>query len=248
MAMFAPQFASKQATPRSVVSKAFFGKKQATKIPGSGKGKVVENRSLSGDVAGQQFDIRLGKNTTVPVTLGFTKSNELFVGRVAMLGFAAAVLGEIVTGKGALAQFNIETGVPITDIDGFVAAIVAFNFFAALLPAKGRLVLPEEEVKSTRKAGALQDPSISVLQPKKFFGFSGFGFTKDNELFVGRMAQLGFASALIGETLTGQGPLGQIGLETGIPLTEAEPLLLFSILFTLFAAINEGRGEFVDEN
>jgi len=31
----------------------------------------------------------------------------------------------------------------------------------------------------------------------------GFGFTKENELFVGRVAQLGFAASLIGETLTG---------------------------------------------
>ena len=29
------------------------------------------------------------------------------------------------------------------------------------------------------------------------------------------------------------------GLETGVPLREAEPLLLASIFFTLFAAINE---------
>ena len=28
----------------------------------------------------------------------------------------------------------------------------------------------------------------------KFFGISGFGFTKENELFVGRVAQLGFAA------------------------------------------------------
>lgn len=247
MASFAPNCASQQATRRSVVANAFFTKKQASKIPGTGKGKVVSNRSKGGSVSGQQFDVRLGKNTTVPVTLGFTKSNELFVGRMAMLGFAAAVLGEIVTGQGALAQFNIETGVPITDIDGIVAGIIAFNVFAALLPAKGKLVLPENEVVEDRKAGALQDPSISMLQPKKFFGISGFGFTKENEIFVGRMAQLGFAFALIGESITGKGPLGQIGLETGIPLTEAEPLLLFSILFTLFAAINEGTGDFVDE-
>lgn len=33
--------------------------------------------------------------------------------------------------------------------------------------------------------------------------------------FVGLVAQLGFAAALIGEFLTGKGPLGQIGLETG---------------------------------
>ena len=65
--------------------------------------------------------------------------------------------------------------------------------------------------------------------------------------FVGRLAQLGFAAALIGEAVTGLGPLGQFGLETGIPLTETEPLLLVTILFTLFAAINPGSGKFVEE-
>lgn len=68
-----------------------------------------------------------------------------------------------------------------------------------------------------------------------------------NELFVGRVAQLGFAAALIGEAVTGKGPLAQIGLETGIPLQETEPLLIASILFTFFAAVNEGTGKFVDE-
>ena len=47
--------------------------------------------------------------------------------------------------------------------------------------------------------------------------------------------------------MTGLGPLGQLGLETGIPLSEAEPLLLFSIAFTLLAAVNEGTGKFVEE-
>jgi photosystem II 22kDa protein len=145
-----------------------------------------------------------------------------------------------------LSQLNIETGVPITDLDGIVVAIIVFNLLAALLPASGKLVLPEEELESSPK-GALQDPKISLLQPKKFFGFSGFGFTKENELFVGRMAQLGFAAALLGEAVTGLGPLAQLGLETGVPLNEAEPLLLFSIAFTLLAAVNEGTGKFVDE-
>ena len=134
----------------------------------------------------------------------------------------------------------------ITDLDGIVAGLIGFNLLAALLPASGKLVLPEEELES-RPKGVLQDAKISVLQPKKFFGFSGFGFTKENELFVGRMARLGFAAALLGEAVTGLGPLGQLGLETGIPLSEAEPLLLFSIAFTLLAAVNEGTGKFVEE-
>lgn len=51
-------------------------------------------------MSAQQFQVRLGKNTTVPLTLGFTKSNELFVGRLAMLGFASACVGEVISGKG----------------------------------------------------------------------------------------------------------------------------------------------------
>ncbi|WP_411026155.1 hypothetical protein, partial [Salmonella sp. s58078] len=39
--------------------------------------------------------------------IGFTKANELFVGRVAMIGFAASLLGEAITGKGILAQLNL---------------------------------------------------------------------------------------------------------------------------------------------
>lgn len=67
-------------------------------VPGRGKGKVISNK---GDgVAAQQFQVRLGKNTSVPLTLGFTKSNELFVGRLAMLGFAAACIGEVISGQG----------------------------------------------------------------------------------------------------------------------------------------------------
>jgi hypothetical protein len=50
------------------------------------------------------------------------------------------------------------------------------------------------------------------------------------------------------EAVTGKGPLGQLGLETGIPLFEAEPLLLLSIAFTLFASINEGSGRFTNDD
>ena len=39
------------------------------------------------------------------------------------------------------------------------------------------------------------NPSPPLHAPLQFFGFSGFGqFSKENELFVGRVAQLGFAS------------------------------------------------------
>jgi hypothetical protein len=74
-----------------------------------------------------------------------------------------------------------------------ILAIIAFNLIAAFLPARGKFI-PDEEELEERPKGPLQDPRISILEPKKFFGITGFGFTKQNELFVGRMAQLGFAA------------------------------------------------------
>ena len=49
---------------------------------------------LQSKVKAQQFQVNtlFSKNT---VALGFTKGNELFVGRLAMLGFASALVGEV---------------------------------------------------------------------------------------------------------------------------------------------------------
>lgn len=165
---------------------------------------------------------------------------------MAMLGIASSVIGEVLTGKGALAQLGFETGLPVFDLDGIILAVIAFNLTAALLPARGKFI-PDDEELTERPAGALQSAKVSLATPKEFFGISGFGFTKANELFVGRMAQLGFAASLIGEGVTGKGILGQLGFETGIPLVDIDFFLAVSIAFTLFAAINEGTGKFVDE-
>lgn len=54
---------------------------------------------------------------------------------------------------------------------------------------------------------------------------------------------------MLGEAVTGKGILAQLNLETGIPIYEAEPLLLFFILFNLLGAIGAlgDRGKFVDD-
>ncbi|GIL49566.1 hypothetical protein Vafri_5906 [Volvox africanus] len=182
-----------------------------------------------------------------PVKLGFTKTNELFVGRLAMLGFASSLIGEVLTGKGALAQFGYETGLDGIEVDGLIIGLIAFNLIAAILPTSQTFVPEEQESIQERPKGPLQDPRISLLDPKRFFGVRGFGFTKENELFVGRMAQLGFAFSLIGEAITGKGALAQFDIETGLSLRDTEFGLIVFIIFLLFAAVNEGSGKFVDE-
>ncbi|GAB2290395.1 hypothetical protein Dimus_024673 [Dionaea muscipula] len=178
--------------------------------------------------------------------IGFTKQNELFVGRVAMLGFAASLLGEAITGKGILSQLNIETGIPIYEAEPLLLFFILFTLLGAIgaLGDRGKFI---------------DDPSTgldkAVIPPGK--GFRGalglreggplFGFTKANELFVGRLAQLGFAFSLIGEVITGKGALAQLNIETGVPVNEIEPLVLFNVAFFFFAALNPGTGKFVTD-
>uniref|UniRef100_A0A0E0DKI0 Photosystem II 22 kDa protein n=1 Tax=Oryza meridionalis TaxID=40149 RepID=A0A0E0DKI0_9ORYZ len=178
--------------------------------------------------------------------IGFTKENELFVGRVAMLGFAASLLGEAVTGKGILAQLNLETGIPIYEAEPLLLFFILFTLLGAIgaLGDRGRFV---DDATGLERA---------VIPPGKGFraalglseGGPLFGFTKANELFVGRLAQLGIAFSLIGEIITGKGALAQLNIETGVPINEIEPLLLFNILFFFFAAINPGTGKFVTDD
>ncbi|KAF8023641.1 hypothetical protein BT93_F0980 [Corymbia citriodora subsp. variegata] len=177
--------------------------------------------------------------------IGFTKENELFVGRVAMIGFAASLLGEAITGKGILAQLNLETGVPIYEAEPLLLFFILFTLLGAIgaLGDRGRFV-----DDSTGIEGAVIPPGKglrSALGLKE--GGPLFGFTKANELFVGRLAQLGFAFSLIGEIITGKGALAQLNIETGVPISEIEPLVLFNVLFFFVAALNPGTGKFLTD-
>uniref|UniRef100_A0A0E0KX76 Photosystem II 22 kDa protein n=1 Tax=Oryza punctata TaxID=4537 RepID=A0A0E0KX76_ORYPU len=204
--------------------------KSRTKAPKSSSNKSIVEDGIFGTSGG----------------IGFTKENELFVGRVAMLGFAASLLGEAVTGKGILAQLNLETGIPIYEAEPLLLFFILFTLLGAIgaLGDRGRFV---DDATGIERA---------VIPPGKGFraalglseGGPLFGFTKANELFVGRLAQLGIAFSLIGEIITGKGALAQLNIETGVPINEIEPLLLFNILFFFFAAINPGTGKFLTDD
>lgn len=153
-----------------------------------------------------------------PLTSAFTRTREVFVGRLAMSGFLAGTIGELLTGKGFFGQLALETNLPAFAVKALVVGIVGFNLLTALNPASP--TFSEENQRDVRKRpkGPTQDTRINIAtQPREFLGIDkGFGFTRKNELFVGRMAMLGFSAALIGEQLTGgKGPLAQIGIPLG---------------------------------
>ncbi|PKA51713.1 Photosystem II 22 kDa protein, chloroplastic [Apostasia shenzhenica] len=178
--------------------------------------------------------------------IGFTKQNELFVGRVAMLGFAASLLGEGLTGKGILAQLNLETGIPIYEAEPLLLFFILFTVLGAIgaLGDRGKFV--DDPPAGLDKAVIPPGKGLrSALGLKE--GGPLFGFTKANELFVGRLAQLGIAFSIIGEIITGKGALAQLNIETGVPINEVEPLVIFNVIFFFLAALNPGSGRFVTD-
>jgi len=176
-------------------------------------------------------------------TPAFTRRREIFAGRLAMVGFGSATIAELITGRGILGQLQLYTGASQQIIDTAVLGLILFNFISALNPASP--TFSEENQRDVRKrpSGPTNDPRIQPNTPKKFFGITDFGFTKKNELFVGRWAMVGFAAALIGEKLTGKGPVGQLGLPFDLPVNPvyAGVGLAVWVGFFLIAAVGFGN-------
>lgn len=154
--------------------------------------------------------------------IGFTPDNEVFVGRLAMLGFASSVVGEYLSGgQGVLSQLGYTLGLQQQQVGLFLAGLIGFNLVASLLPGSATFkpTTQQRQQQDEEPVGPLQDPRITLLQPAKFFGVNNWGFTAKNELFAGRIAQLGFLAAILGEVTTGLGPVGQLSAGEACKLT-----------------------------
>uniref|UniRef100_A0A803LK40 Photosystem II 22 kDa protein, chloroplastic n=1 Tax=Chenopodium quinoa TaxID=63459 RepID=A0A803LK40_CHEQI len=165
---------------------------------------------------------------------------------IRLLAQFASLLGEGITGKGILAQLNLETGIPIYEAEPLLLFFILFTLLGAIgaLGDRGRFV--DDPPTGLEKAVIPPGKNVrSALGLKE--GGPLFGFTKSNELFVGRLAQLGFAFSLIGEIITGKGALAQLNIETGVPINEIEPLVLLNVVFFFIAAINPGTGKFITD-
>ncbi len=146
----------------------------------------------------------------------------------------------------SLAQLNLETGIPIYEAEPLLLFFILFTLLGAIgaLGDRGRFVDDEP----TGLDRAVIPPGKGVRSALGLTeGGPLFGFTKANELFVGRLAQLGIVFSIIGEIVTGKGALAQLNIETGVPVNEIEPLVLFNVIFFFIAALNPGSGKFVTD-
>jgi len=151
----------------------------------------------------------------------FTRRREIFNGRLAMVGFLGACLAEVyLPGHPNIMQqiagYLQMGGLPVwpSGVQLGLVALVLHNSFLSIAPWSPTFSEQNLRDIAQRPEGPPTTWVNPITNPGKFFGVTGWGFTKSNELFVGRMAMLGFAAALIQQVrlggVTGPGPLGQI--------------------------------------
>lgn len=152
-----------------------------------------------------------------PLVPAFTRRREIFAGRLAMLGFLSACIGEVVTGgDGIISQVQMYTGLKPDTVAAIFVGLIAYNAIAALGP--NTPTFSDENQKDVAKRPAGPPQGVTLINAPKALGIADntWGFTKQSELFNGRTAQLGFLAALLGEYATGKGPLGQVANYLGV--------------------------------
>ncbi len=133
-----------------------------------------------------------------------------------------ALVGERLTGQGALAQLNMETGLPVWELEPAFLIVVALLAKSAVVPFDGAF----------EGASAPAAPALGVR------------FTAERQRRLGRLAMLAFSVALAAEALTGQGPLDLLELDTGVPMDEIEAGLIF---FTLVLGFGDAGSDDQEE-
>jgi len=161
----------------------------------------------------------------------FTRRREIFTGRLAMLGFSAACFWEAVTpGHNNIldqitAFFNLVGFESASNTTSAVLlfGLIGWNAISALAPWSQTWTEENQKDVQKRQPGPTQG-AADATHPMDFLGITGIGFTKHNELFLGRTAMMGFFAALVGQFvqggLYGPGPLAQVANWFSIPVTD----------------------------
>ncbi|XRB00897.1 photosystem II 22kDa protein [Pycnococcus provasolii] len=176
----------------------------------------------------------------------FRRENELFSGRIAMLGFLAAVVNEAQTGKGILEQLNAETGASVIleeDLLLFqIGIILVLAFTGITTGGQPWQDLVNKDGKDAQVYTIKEDGLLKYFIQVLGLNTDGpvFGANANNELFLGRLAMIGFAVSTFLDALgpdRGLGPLAQLGLETGPEALGIEEFLTANAVFFFLAAL-----------
>lgn len=160
-----------------------------------------------------------------PAIPAFTRRREVWAGRLAMVGFVAACYWEyyFANHPNILQQISALSGGSVTPSVALVGIVglIAYNLISASAPGSPTFSDANQRDVEKRPKPASAHGDGAPLNPKTQLGVTGFGFTKRNELFVGRVAMIGFAAAIIGQLMMGgvlgPGPLAQVANYLGTP-------------------------------
>ncbi|KXZ43390.1 hypothetical protein GPECTOR_92g613 [Gonium pectorale] len=120
----------------------------------------------------------------VPIWMpAFTRRREVFVGRIAMLGFAATCALEIFTANhlGPIRQVQLWTGLDESTIVALTLGIVTYNVLGGLGPWSPTFS-PENLRDVAKRPPGPPNALVSPFDLGRLLGISGWGFTKRNEV------------------------------------------------------------------
>ncbi|KIZ02412.1 chloroplast photosystem II-associated protein [Monoraphidium neglectum] len=170
----------------------------------------------------------------------FSRRREIFAGRLAIVGFASVAAWEIATPghPGLLSITSSLTGwsLPLTKL--VYSGLIAHGLLGLLWPGSPTYSSANKRDYARRPEGPPTAAVNPFTNPQKFFGTSSFwGYTKKNELFVGRMSMIGFFMGLINEMQSGLGPIGQVSWWLGNPTPSDEFYSKAKVAILGFAAL-----------
>ena len=191
-------------------------------------GMEVSRWALKSDFSGKMsvlaLAVRKGKISTLSLFFFFFFSrSQIFIFSTSSLSSfqknkttstqQAMLIGERITGRGAVQALDLAVGVPLWEIEPVLALVVGGLLLAGLTP-------PREKPPP----GSPPVPLNATIQALML-----------------RAAHLGLAAAIVSEVATGQGALGLLELETGLgEVSELEAAAAFVLLVLL---TNPGKGD-----
>ena len=181
---------------------------------------------------------------------------ETNAGRAAMLGFVACTVFDAMTnGDGPILQLSLEESWAVAHIDPltfvkdvlevgevyietltllwvWVLCVFVLGLGSGLVRATPVVDVDDDDSAANPQSPSLGDAyAAAVTQAQN---------NTDAELLNGRLAMIGMTFVAFGEEITGQGPLEQLSLETGVPVIGVEGFAFafgLSMLYTSTTAV-----------